>query len=347
MIYSTTSSGHVIAKIYRDLGNTIQIADWEQDAFEWIGEALEHIGAGVQLQKKEDSLTIASFKAALPVDLVQLHDVFYSPSVGADTETGYTVEAVVAGTAGNLILTIQGTVYSEAFDTDVPTTVSNWITSYAPSLSVLGITATADAETISLVADDLDVDLTVTDDSSGGDIIVTLTATDAVTTIGNATKYPLNRSGATLHAGVHTTTRGNSPAFVGESYILNPDYIHTSFETGYVFITYLAYPLDSNGYPLIPDNISYKEAAFWYIMKKLMMRGWKHPAGFDYGYGDAMWQKYCTQARNIANMPDIGQYDRFLNVWRNLVMPPSSRNEFFDSDDLRNPNWTYGLSEFE
>lgn len=346
MIYRTTSSASVIAKIYRDLGNTIQIADWEQDAFEWIGEALEHIGAGVQLQKKEDSLTISSFKAPLPTDLVQLIDVYYAPSVDDSTETGYTVAAVVAGVAGTLSLTIDGTAYSAAFDTSASNTADVWAGAHASTLSALGITATADSGTISLVVDDLDETISVTDSSSGG-MTATLTTTAAVKTIADATKYPLNRSGATIHQGIHTTIRGDSPSFTGESYILNPDYIHASFETGFLFISYMAYPLDSNGFPLIPDDISYKEAAFWYIMKKLMMRGWQHPAGLDYGYAEAMWQKYCTQARNAANMPDIGQYEQFTRVWRNLVMPPSSREQFFDSDDLRNPNWVYGLSEYE
>jgi len=346
MVYRTTSSGLVIAKIYRDLGNTIKISDWEQDAFEWIGEALEHIGAGVQLKKKEDSVTISSYKALLPTDLVQLIDVFYSSSVDADTEEGYTVEAVITGTSGDLSLTIDGTAYSETFASDASTTADNWVTTHASALSVLGIVATADTGTITLVVQDLDETATVTDTSSGGDMAAALTTTAAVTTIGDAVKYPLNRSGSTMPKGINTTTRGDYPSFAGQSYVLNPDYIHTSFETGYLFISYLALPLDDNGYPLIPDDISYKEAFFWYIMKKLMMRGWQHPSGFDYGYADATWQKYCSQARNAANMPDIAQYELFLQTWRNLVMPPASRENFFEEDDFRNPNWTYGTSEF-
>jgi len=352
MIYRTISAGKVIAKIYRDLGNTIQIADWEQDAFEWVGEALEHIGAGVQLTKKNDVLEISSFKAILPSDLVQLIDVFYAPSVTTDTVTGQSFECTVSGDnlsappLDNIVtLVINGTSYSEILDTDNATTAANWVTTHGATLLALGITATSVGDVITLEVEDPLADATVVDGSQIMNVMVVETA--AVTGIPDAVKYPLNRSGASIHAGVHTQIRGESPGFVGESYVLNPDYIHVSYETGYISISYLGFPLDANGYPLVPDDISYKEAMFWYILKKLMMRGWVHPGGFNYQFAEANWQRYCTQARNAANMPDIGQYDQFLRSWRRLVMPPTSREQFFDEDDLRNPNWSYGLSEYE
>jgi hypothetical protein len=251
MNYRTISAGEVIAKIYRDLGSTIGFDNWEQDAFEWIGEALEHIGAGVQLEKKSDVLTIASFKAVLPTDLVQLIDVFYAPSIDAESE------------------------------------------------------------------------------------------------FPDAVKYPLRMSGATVHQGIHTDLRGDEPIFHGESYQLNPDYIHTSLETGFVGITYLALPVDANGFPLVPADISYREAMFWYILKKLFMRGWKHPEpNFSYFTAEQKWQYYCTQARNQSNMPDLAGYDLFLRTWRHLTPEPLARDTFFDRHDVRNPDWTYGNESF-
>ena len=350
MIYRTTSSGQIIAKIYRDLGDTIQIANWEQDAFEWIGEALEHIGAGVQLEKKEDQITISSYKALLPTDLVVLTDVFYSNAVDTDSEEGYTSDITIAGTQGSLSITIGGVAYTETFDTDLTTTAAAWVTTHATALAALGITATSALAVITLIAVDLDDTITATDTSpadGSNDMTATPSDTAAVTTIADAKKYPLNRSGTSLHGGIATSIRGDEPSFDGESYVLNPDYIHTSFETGYLFITYRGLPIDDNGYPLVPDDISFREAFFWYIMKMLMMRGWKHPdPNFHWMFANAQWQRYCTQARNAANMPDIGAFDQFLKVWRRITPEPMAREEFFDSHDLRNPDWTYGTESY-
>ena len=49
-IYNLTSSKVIIRKIMRDL--TPSDYNWIDDAIEWMGEALEHIGASSQLEKK-------------------------------------------------------------------------------------------------------------------------------------------------------------------------------------------------------------------------------------------------------------------------------------------------------
>ena len=43
MIYKNKSSQTIIRKVFRDLKPTND--NWTDDAVEWIGEALEHIGA--------------------------------------------------------------------------------------------------------------------------------------------------------------------------------------------------------------------------------------------------------------------------------------------------------------
>lgn len=161
---------------------------------------------------------------------------------------------------------------------------------------------------------------------------------DVEADVPNADKYVLNRSASSAHQGIHTDVRDEEPFVHGESYQLNPDYIHTTFETGFIGVTYLGLPIDANGYPLVPDNVSYKQALTWYVIRMLMLRGWKHPAGLDFPFVDAQWKNYCTQARNKANMPDIGSYDRFLHIWRRLTPDVDARHEYFDEHDVRNLN---------
>jgi len=159
----------------------------------------------------------------------------------------------------------------------------------------------------------------------------------------DAEKYPLRRSGATIAEGVHTTLRSEVPIYDGETYTLNPDYLHSSLETGILGISYLALPVDSNGFPQVPDNIHFKEALTWYITRQLLLRGWAHPSPeIGYSFADREWQYARTKAKNVANMPDIGAYEQFLESWRRLVPESNRRDEFFAKHDTRNANWTYG-----
>ena len=40
-------------------------------------------------------------------------------------------------------------------------------------------------------------------------------------------------------------------------------------------LSYQAVPVDSDGYPMIPDNESFEEAIYWYINMKLTYPDWK------------------------------------------------------------------------
>ena len=59
----TISSKAIVRKIFRDLRPGHDT--WIDDAIEWIGEALEHIGATGQLMQKQCVLTITNHKVLL------------------------------------------------------------------------------------------------------------------------------------------------------------------------------------------------------------------------------------------------------------------------------------------
>ena len=63
-VYKTTSSKTIIRKVMRDLNPNND--NWIQDAIEWMGEALEHIGSAAQLETKGCILDIVDYKASLP-----------------------------------------------------------------------------------------------------------------------------------------------------------------------------------------------------------------------------------------------------------------------------------------
>jgi len=101
---------------------------------------------------------------------------------------------------------------------------------------------------------------------------------------------------------------------VGEYYTLNDNYLITSFEAGTVDFTYYAFPIDSSGFLTIPDNVYYKEAISWYVMKQLIKQGRKHPI-FSYEYANANWEKSCTRAANDVAYPIPDKFKTFIKRW--------------------------------
>jgi hypothetical protein len=80
-----------------------------------------------------------------------------------------TVIDVSAGTSGNLVITIDGTNYSEAFDTSIATTVANWLDSHTSTLAALGtpIKAEAHPSITDLIYLYKDAAMTLVDNSTG------------------------------------------------------------------------------------------------------------------------------------------------------------------------------------
>lgn len=77
MIYKTVSSKSVVAKVIADLSlreDQIKITDIS----EWIGEAMEKIGASTQLDNKTDIIELKNYQAKLPCDLYRLNYVAYA-----------------------------------------------------------------------------------------------------------------------------------------------------------------------------------------------------------------------------------------------------------------------------
>lgn len=131
---------------------------------------------------------------------------------------------------------------------------------------------------------------------------------------------PLQYGASTFHDSIHCENCVNVNAKHEHTYIIDDSYIKTSFEKGNVCLSYTVFPTDGENFPLVPADISFKEAMFWYIYKKLLL---SYPTlvnnGIDYGYAEQQWKFYCTQARNAANYPDIDRYESFMNQWVRMI----------------------------
>ena len=138
---------------------------------------------------------------------------------------------------------------------------------------------------------------------------------------------PLQYGASNFHRSMHCEGCVNESANYEDTYIIDDGYIKTSFVSGKICLSYMAFPTDDDCYPLVPDDISFKEAMFWYIYKKILLFNPTFKVnGIKYDFAENQWKYYCTQARNSANYPDIDRYESFMNQWVRLI-PSLNRHD--------------------
>ena len=138
---------------------------------------------------------------------------------------------------------------------------------------------------------------------------------------------PLQYGASTFHRSMHCEGCVNENANYEDTYIIDNGYIKTSFESGKICLSYMAFPTDEDCFPLVPDEISFKEAMFWYVYKKILLFNPMFKVnGIKYDFAEQQWKYYCTQARNAANYPDIDKYESFMNQWVRLI-PSLNRHD--------------------
>jgi len=293
-IYKHVSSKEIIRKVFRDMKPST--ADFVHDAIEWIGEALEHIGASPQLCRKQCVIDIKDHKGCLPGDLYYINQVAVNSCVSPSVDTQ--IDTVVA---------------------QINTLNSN-IVDYSEQLSTTTVTGA-----------DLN-DTRIASNNQLRDLNVNLEVLTNMYFTGGSCLSPLQYGATTFHASIHCDGCVNENIRYKDTYIIDCDHIKTSFATGKVCVSYMAFPVDEECYPMVPDDISYREAMFWYIYKKLLLSGTTgRNLKITYEFTEMMWQQYCAQARNAANYPDIDKYESFMNQWVRLVPDINSHNSFFET----------------
>lgn len=117
------------------------------------------------------------------------------------------------------------------------------------------------------------------------------------------------------------------PAAVGEFYKLMPGYIQTSFETGEITVYFTKIPTDDDGYVLVPDNESLKEALYWFVRARLIGRGYDD-AVFSYKDCNDMWEKYSIKAASEISTPSPETMHRIGLLTNRLIFPANFYNDF-------------------
>ena len=263
-IYKNISSKYILNKVMRDLAPSD--SNWMDDAVEWMGEALEHIGATPQLVTKNCVLSVDNYKVCLPDDFYLMQQVATNTKVSPDVSNEISeISAKMTDIQETLASNPDQDLYSQLRD-------------LGSRMVVLESIYFKDSELMTVIP------------------------------YGTTTFMKTE------------DCEDCSENFLNDWYIIENGLIKTSFKSGKICVSYQAFPLDEDSYPMVPDDVSYREAMFWYIYKQMLLKGFDKPTNkIDYAFADQKWRYYCTQARNAANYPDIDRYESFMNQWVRLI----------------------------
>ena len=123
------------------------------------------------------------------------------------------------------------------------------------------------------------------------------------------------------------------------AYQLRGDSLLVGFSEGLITgFTYLAFPLDEEGFPLVPDNISYATALFWKVAMQLAIRGELLNKELSFATCKSRWDWYCRQAGTqgqyspgfaqrfasqiTSRIPIISHYDQSFGVVNGSILAP-------------------------
>ena len=106
---------------------------------------------------------------------------------------------------------------------------------------------------------------------------------------------------------------------------IDGNFIHTSFESGYIYIVYKGIPLDCNGLPMVPKGAKVAQALEYYYIKRMMLSGYKHPI-FTYGDIEALWKQSYPAAANAVNWMDSNDLQEFKDMWTNPIIGDLNSN---------------------
>lgn len=105
------------------------------------------------------------------------------------------------------------------------------------------------------------------------------------------------------------------------TYKVNDNYIWTNFATGKLEMAYLAFPTDERGYPTVPDDEKFKQAATAYVGEriafKLRIRGKIDNQTYEMINKERLW--YIAAAQNKVLIPDRDKTRSIANQFRRIV----------------------------
>ena len=291
-----TSVYRVINKIKRDF----KFLDLEDnDIIEWIGEALDAIGTGVQYAEKVCYRLVSNYQTTLPEwnkALIQI--LKYNGTV-----TQSTICSILSSTDDTTSTTTTATTSSnscceasEDTSTNVWVSMSDCLYTYAINKGYTDL-----LNQFSYGQDTTWYPVRLSTDKFFNSRVC---AVDNIPEIYSSCRY--------------------------EYTIIEGDTLRFNFKDGFIALAYLEYQLDENGYPMVPDDYSYLTAIEKYIIMKIFEG--EFYAGRALGLqkfqkAELDWHFYVRQAKNKSMLRSYDEEQN--NVDRQPYILP--RNNMYNS----------------
>ena len=115
------------------------------------------------------------------------------------------------------------------------------------------------------------------------------------------------------------------------TYSTDMNYINTSFRDGKIIIYYLGIPTDDDGFPLIPDEINYKQALYYYTRMKMQEAGFKDSV-FKLSDLLMLYEKHASRAIAAIKYPSVDRMESMINTLTRLIPPLHWYENYFDNN---------------
>lgn len=115
------------------------------------------------------------------------------------------------------------------------------------------------------------------------------------------------------------------------TYITQNNVITTSMKDGWINISYSALATDEFGYPLIPDNESFKVALEYYIIHRTLEGLWSMGKITDkvFQYYEQKRHYYSAQATNSMTIKNMDQMETMFNAINRLIIDVNPQETFY------------------
>lgn len=109
----------------------------------------------------------------------------------------------------------------------------------------------------------------------------------------------------------------------GQYYRESGSYIEMDVADGTeVSLQYQAMPIDTRGWPLVPDSAAVRQALMWFMVRNLTLRG--GVKSITYQMAESEWQWRCKSARADLNAMSVQQTNQ---VYQNFVRLNPLKNQ--------------------
>lgn len=279
MLQRYTSSKRIIGSIISKFNVDVP---FKNDVIEWMGDTIEKIGYHVGFVNKIETTRFTNFTIPLPCDFFTLNYILYG-----DKKLIYGVKK-------------SKPVTSITYDTREFVQLLNARTKLIENeeLDEVDVLILKNIEAMDYVSD-------LTTDNNH-DIVY---LDDQEYAISHALRYIDDR----LQTNVVSYHN-----YSDEYYTNGLNCYKCSIEQGIVNVFYKAFPVDEEGFPLVVDEVKYREALEWNIILNLIHRGQRF-SNFDLSYVERKASLSIARASNEHKKMTYEEMENFRLKWTNLI----------------------------